>query len=81
MSNEIAQLGRIIKPLPPQIGATTGTIVGVSPLRVRVSDKITAQYPKLYYASGLFFDIGDNVIIIASADNQRFYIVGKAAKA
>ena len=81
MSNEIAQLGRIIKPLPPQIGATTGTIISASPLRVRISDKITAQYPNLYYAAGLIFEVGDRVIVIASTDNQRFYIVGKAVKA
>ena len=81
MSNEIAQIGHMLKPLPPQLGAMTGTVINTSPLRVRVSDKITAQYPNLYYAAGLIFEVGDSVIVIASTDNQRFYVVGKAVKA
>lgn len=81
MSKAAQQLGRLLKPPSPLIGVTTGEVISTTPLMIRVGDKITARAPKLFYAAGLTFEVGDNVIIIASTDNQRFYVVGRMARA
>lgn len=78
MSESIKKLAEIFLNPPPEIGVTTGTVISVSPLKVRVMDGITAAYPRLWYSDGLSFEVGDKVIISASSGNQSFYILGKA---
>ena len=81
MSKAVQQIGRLLKSPSPLIGATTGEVISTTPLMIRVGDKITARAPKLFYAAGLTFGIGDDVIVIASTDNQRFYVVGRLERA
>lgn len=81
MNDAIRRLGKLCKNPPPGIGITTGTVISKAPLKVRIMDGITASYPKLWYSDGLTFEVDDKVIISASADNQSFYILGKAVRA
>ena len=79
--SEISRLALQIKKAPPEIGITTGTVISASPLKVRISTNIVIGYPRLYYAAGLSFDVGDSVIVCASTGNQLFYLLGKAVQA
>ncbi len=81
MGKFIEELGRRIKPPTMRIGVTTGEIISLSPLAVRINEAIVVKRPQLFYARGLVFEIGDRVIVTASEDNQRFYIVAKEASA
>ena len=81
MGKSLERLGEILKPPAPSIGVTTGRVTSLAPLNVRISDAIIAKPPRLFYAKGSVYEIGDEVIIIASSDNQRFYVLGKVARA
>ena len=80
MQNEVnpcARLARMLKPQRQAIGAVTGKVICVSPLQVRIGDNIIAKHPKLYKPPGLSLEAGERVLVIAAADNQTFYIVGR----
>lgn len=77
----IERLAARLRDAPKQIGVTTGRVVSVDPLVVSVGELFLARYPRLYYTAGMSFEVGDEVIVIASQDNQYFYCVGKAARA
>ena len=77
----IERLAARLRDVPKQIGVTTGRVVSVDPLVVSVGELFLARYPRLYYTAGMRVEVGDEVIVIASQDNQYFYCVGKAARA
>lgn len=81
MGRFIEELGKRIKTPAPRIGVTTGEIISLSPLTVRINEAVIVKRPRLFYARGLVFEMGDRVIVTASEDNQRFYIVAKEASA
>ncbi len=81
MGKPLEQLGRMLKPQDLIIGATTGRVTLITPLNVRISDAIIAKPPRLFYLKGMTFEIGDEVLVISSSDNQRFYVVGKVVRA
>lgn len=81
MGKALEQLGRMLKPQELIIGATTGRVTRIAPLNVRISDAIVAKPPKLFYIRGMTFEIGDEVLVVSSSDNQRFYVVGKVVRA
>lgn len=62
------------------IGVITGTVANVSPPRVSISDRIVVSGGKLIIANSYLnaMQIGDSVIIIASSDNQKYYVIDKA---
>ena len=80
MGKPLEMLGKRLKPPPPKIGAITGEVISVYPLKVRINETIVIKYPKLFCVAGLSFILGDKVIVIASEDNQRFYIVGRLGR-
>lgn len=67
----------MLKPPREPIGAVTGIVISDSPLQVRIGDNIIAKYPKLYKPPGADYYVGERVLVIAAADNQNFYIVGR----
>lgn len=78
---EVQKLARRLVTGAPPIGITTATIIKKTPLTARLAENIVAERPHLFYAAGLTFEVGDRVIICASEDNQRFYVLGKAVQA
>ena len=78
---DIQRLAKHFSSDSPAIGITTGTVIEVSPLKVRLAANIIAEYPNLYYIAGMTFNAGDHVVVDVSEDNQRYYILGKVVKA
>ena len=76
-SNPCAQLAHMLKPPKEAIGAVTGKVISVSPLQVRIGDSIIAKHPKLYKPLGIELEAGERVLVISSADNQIYYIIGR----
>lgn len=62
------------------LGIITGTVASISPPRVRISDRIIVSGSKLVIASSYqnAMQKGDSVIVIASSDNQKYYVIDKA---
>ncbi len=81
MGKPIKELGKRLKPPMVRIGATTGEIIDLSPLTVRINEAVVVKRPRLFYAQGLVFEMHDRVIVISTEDNQRFYIVAKEVSA
>lgn len=61
-------------------GVITGTVASTSPPRVSISDRIVASGSNLIIANSYRNSMqkGDPVIVIASNDNQKYYVIDKA---
>ncbi len=59
------------KPTEPFVGEITS----VSPLRVKVSDKLTVGRNSLIMAKGLDLEVGDKVLCIRAPGGQKYYAI------
>lgn len=82
--DNIVELARLFKDRdnPFSFGILTGTIESTSPPKLRISDEIIVSGSHLiltrsYYSSMLK---GDEVIVVVSNDNQKYYVIDKAVR-
>lgn len=59
------------KPTEPFVGKITS----VSPLYVKVNNKITVGRKSLIMAKGLDLEVGDKVLCIRAPGGQKFYVI------
>ena len=68
----------------PQEGAATGKIIKVSPLSVSLGDEIILDNEDLVLSSriyDLYLKVGDLLILIPTANGQKYYVIDKVGKA
>lgn len=63
----------------PTLGFITGTVVSKNPLKISVlSGQVIVDNG--YKFQNATFEVGDNVVLIVSGDNQSFFVAGKCEK-
>ena len=61
------------------LGFLTGVVVSESPLKISVlSGQVIVD--KGYKCENATFELGDNVVLMATGDNQSFFVAGKCEK-
>lgn len=53
-----------------------GTVVKVSPLTVRIDEKLEISSPQLIVMDGMTFDVGDKLVLLRNFGGQQFLILG-----
>lgn len=68
----------------PQEGAATGKIITVSPLSLSLGDEIILDNEDLVISSRvheLYLKVGDSLMLIPTANGQKYYVIDKVGKA
>lgn len=61
------------------LGFLTGVVVSENPLKISVlSGQVIID--KGYKFENTTFEVGDNVVLMATGDNQSFFVAGKCEK-
>lgn len=62
-------------------GPQIGNVVSISPLSVSLGDRISLKGNRLIQGGSVGeLLVGDEVILIPSADNQRYFLIDKVVK-
>ena len=61
------------KPSEPHVGV----VVGVSPLSIRIGDRLEVFGNRLVVVEGLTFSVGDRVLMLSFPGGQRFAVLGR----
>lgn len=64
------------KPTEPFVGE----IAALSPLRIKVNDKLAIGRKSLIMAKGLDLELGDKVLCIRAPGGQKFYVICEVEK-
>lgn len=61
-----------------QLGPQIGEVISINPLRVTIlNNRAILDNSNSYICSKLIIEIGDSVLCIPTADEQKFFIVDK----
>ncbi|WP_096199519.1 DUF2577 family protein [Bacillus sp. FJAT-45350] len=67
---------------PFLFGALVGTVISTSPPQIKISNDIAPRGSKVIIANSYrnVMKNGDEVIVITSSDNQKYFVIDKAVR-